>query len=422
MTNFDSINDDCLKEIFQYLNISDVVNLSETCRRFADFADATVFPQWTIITIGNPFRPMYRAVQQLRILEHIGRHVTDLCCICVESTFLRSALALCPNVQRIRLEQIINLTPLQEFASVRLRALEITGDIGPHCFDDSWKNVFWKWPALEHITVEKNNKINGDVFTRFDRFKSIHIFNCHMLNVMEQLKVALCRNAESLQSLMIVGGSVRAHRIADLLEAVMAVTSFPRLEVMQIEWLHPFRIKCFRNRLPKLKRLDLVDRGINHYVLLSNISTHCGDTVQEVRILDGAIGSDTCSVFSKFEKLHSLRIVRPTRECARMMELIAGQAPHLQHFHACHCNSVTDDSVLVLVQCCVELKLLDVWHCRAVTFEAVRKLVRWLRKSEFEQFGGGDGGSALRHQLHFNVNTAFSNTKEKVYGLKILFI
>lgn len=39
------INDDCLRHIFRYMQILDVVNLAATCRRLQDFATAVWFPK-----------------------------------------------------------------------------------------------------------------------------------------------------------------------------------------------------------------------------------------------------------------------------------------------------------------------------------------------------------------------------------------
>lgn len=109
--------------------------------------------------------------------------------------------------------------------------------------------------------------------------------------------------------------------------------------------------------------------------------------------------------------------MNPTYEHDKMIKMIARQTPNLQKFVGFNCKSINNDNVVKLFNLCCKLESLDIWDCPAVTFEAVRNIIRILQNTELEDAANnanGDIQNRSRPKLHFNSNTAVCNTTEKV--------
>lgn len=79
LTSFTELNEYCLLEIAEYLDLFDVVNLSNTCRSFKEFACSRLFKKYTGLTIDRKMlKKGYGWIN--KVLSCVGPYVTSLSC------------------------------------------------------------------------------------------------------------------------------------------------------------------------------------------------------------------------------------------------------------------------------------------------------------------------------------------------------
>lgn len=183
------INNECLKKVFQYLNLFDATNLASTCSRLLQFANSDIFPkkakeieitmdreicQSDVIfstyiiseaSLQNPFRYFGNFVEHL--------HFTDWINVCNRSSetekdhwfcSFEKTMKLCPNLKKLTIHNCeLEIQEMQILKDVvcSLNELEISSCdeiVWSYC-SDLWKEGL---SQLEQITVT-SSKISCDL-------------------------------------------------------------------------------------------------------------------------------------------------------------------------------------------------------------------------------------------------------------------
>lgn len=330
---FETINDDCLREIFCRLDILDAVNLARTCARLFYFANSDILPNKARqIKIIMQREKMFYALGDLPTegtevpFEYFGRYVKHLTFkeggpIPIPMNYInnywiryKKVLELCPNLETIRLEDVDffrNGGTLLKFVSTNIRDLQLE-----QCFriTDDWSEEFQRFLNLERISVNGIQHFTGAFFA-----------NCRSLT---DLSIC-CFTPNMLEMICDRHG--------------------PRLKHLKLRILLDFQdftkiVKLIIEKLPILESLAIEDGlAVNKLSLMSEIP--------KLTSLKIVCNSMLCSVSSLLEKLseHGIIEVLWIRKGFFENGYKNGKALHFQHLQNVLWNSDYNSSTLLRV-------------------------------------------------------------------------
>lgn len=283
----ETINDDCLREIYKYLHLLDAVNLARTCTQLFDFANSEILPNKAkqIKIIMQREKIFYSFVEIPTEgtevpLQYFGQYVKQLTFSeggpipipmkCIQNYWVRykKVLELCPNLEIIRMENIDfgrDGAPLLKVISTNIKELQLE-----QCFriSDDWSEEFNRFLKLERISINGIQHFTGAFFA-----------NCRNLT---DLSIC-CFTPKMLEMICDRNG--------------------PRLKHLKLQILLDFEgfkeiVKLINERLPHLESVEIEDcLAVNKLSLMSEIP--------QLTSLKIICNSMLCSVNSLLHKLCS---------------------------------------------------------------------------------------------------------------------
>lgn len=328
ITTLESLNDDCLLQIIQYLSLFQITNLSSTCTRLQKFAIDFVYPKMvqkveiqfkydedssfdslSIYTtdmyyLEKPFESFGGSVEQLTFNGSYDddKDYTQP----IETRNLSTMgklLDLCPNLHTLRIRQIdfrSDNIDLLNHVTVNLKELEFV-----RCTNttNDWSEALKRFLKLEHLALTGSNETTADFFKSSSTLSSLDI-DCLSLNYKaEDLEKIFVQNGSSLQKLRLVNfmGSSVYQSILTL------VVKLPKLEYLAMEGRISQKLTDSLNELPHLKSLKLwcaEDESVNF--LLRKLSDL--GTIEDLDIEDGVFNNEDCNAAPL--TFNQLKIVR----------------------------------------------------------------------------------------------------------------
>lgn len=189
--NLETINDDCLRCIFSYLNIMDIGKLSVTCKRLHYFANLYWFPkkatQITIKIDNNtvnlivPLNNTFSTELTLKRLENsfnfFGEFVEDLS-LCKIGLIYATVLEHSPNLKILRFKNC-KFTPsqtheLQELIE-RLQKLNELNFLECFGVTNNWPVTLNGISKVQRLILTAKDKISGNFLEHFCNFSSLTI-------------------------------------------------------------------------------------------------------------------------------------------------------------------------------------------------------------------------------------------------------
>lgn len=397
LTTLESINEDCLRQICQYLDIIEVANLSSTCTRLQEFANKCIFPKIAkhveIRFRNNEKENVIRAEIVNRIFESFGSFVEQLTfefAYTVHRMVLERVLDLCTNLHSLCMKNVSfkrDYVFILYHATNSLKELKFEDCVGIQVSH----GALHRFRKLEHITLIgtiwmdldwdyltakffKNTDLLGlkiDLYSDFE-IKAIEKIFDQIGRSLKQLKLNIfVPTADYLLIAAIIGEKLtKLENLAITAERIVENTSIRALI-----------------QLTQLKFLDLYCSGIggnNLNSLLQDIS-NCG-TIEHLRL---RFNSDVYDiedvnvpplVFKKLQKC----VILPLKINLYMLfkALTKSHMPAITCFEFGYYEKALHDSLLAFIVSKKTLKFMIIWRRNRVdTFPLVLQVIEILKLS-----------------------------------------
>lgn len=259
----ESINDDCLRHIFKYLNLLEAKNVAETCKRLQHFVNDCIYPKSAkeihikllaeadkippssvdgIISLKDPFESFGYFVNQL---SFVASKNAGYC----ENFYLEDieqTLVLCPNLKSLSFADV-DFIDVTKHVTPNLEEIRIIGSRVSEIMLD----VLNRLSQLNSVTfIGLKNSAAGDLLKQNTALSSLTIDN--VSSTEEDLMIFLNLNGRRLQSLKL-----------------MNFSEFPNFESI---------VTLIADKLPKLDNLSMVDN-------LSDILEHSLSKLPHLKFL-----------------------------------------------------------------------------------------------------------------------------------------
>lgn len=358
------LNDDCLLEIFSYLNCIDLSACNQTSVRFSQIAGEvfrkkhtsinltdTVLGEYsnvgsshlTLLQIRNLFVSFGSQIRKLkvasmsfkeenryRVLDLIMRSCAQLRALCLTGFSIKESLYKPGNTFFYNLEEL----------SLSLCEL-----------NDSIRRVFVQCHSLRKLTIQSDSNLNGSCLAmQFPRLESITLIMNS--DIETQNLYTFFRLNPQLIAIKIFhcGGCIFDEifpKIANLL---------PNLESLSIE------VDYFQNfvsnimhllRLDKLKELQL---NCSMYSIASFIDELAKkDTIEVLHLSDGLLNDHLIDALVKCKRLKSLKLCSMPSVHNRFLVELAKNLP-LTSFHVSKCQTLTASGIIQFASLATNLK------------------------------------------------------------------
>lgn len=249
------LNDDCLRRIFDYLNMWDLVSVADVCPRFEQIAQERFAREhkkfnFDDFVFEKKTRGQLLTGRKIRnFLKHFGSSIVELDVSsfqlsdsqCTTNDFLRMViLSHCSEtlkVLKIRNTLLDSRIPTSDTNSF-MHALSNCKQLTKMKIDGKWKsfisNSNFTSPALTTISLENMGKLNhmgvSRILQRHPQLKQITIANCA---IDPQIICAFVHYVPHLEKLSLVNNSVPASSRL-LLKFIAQLTSLKRLSIDNI--------------------------------------------------------------------------------------------------------------------------------------------------------------------------------------------
>lgn len=345
-TGLNTINDDCLLAICQYLNLLDAQNLASTCYRQHEFANTFLIPKLSKHIKLNIIIPQLTVLNSNSILMTIDELSVQLTKISsfVEHLTLSGfgelhaelwhkfehILGACVNLQTIRIQNIQFETDGYKFlenVSPHIKGLHLINCRG---ITDDWTTVFKRFCELSEITMTGCfNKITGVFFENFTElsYLAVQDYQFRGFFTEKELKQIFEQNKNTLRTLKLVQFR---HINYEIIFPLIA-DNLPKLESLEIEnemskvWpknasLKIRNLKILNLHCPKLVSIDSLMQTLSDW-----------DEIEELTIANAHFSGENIAPLT-FNKLKKLQWCS-NKSCAEFLKVItAAEMPELRNF------------------------------------------------------------------------------------------
>lgn len=363
------LNDDCLIDVFSYLNFNDLVSVNQTCIRFQPLSEhvfrkkhtainLTDTPiddysnvdesSFTLLQIRNLFVSFGPQIQKLkvasnsfkqenryRVLDLLIRSCTSLRVLCLTGFYIKESL------------YKINTTFFSHLEDLSLTLCEVC---------DSIKRVFSQCHELRKLTIQSDSNLTGSCiaisFPRLESMKLVmnsdietrHLNTFIKLNLqLTSLKIIHCRNC-----------------IFDDIFPKIA-TFLPNLEVLniEIEFFHDFNHNIMH--LLQLNHLRELQLNCSRYSVSAFVEALAAkQQIEVLHLSDGLLNDNLIDAITKCKKLTSLKLCSMPNVHNRFLSELARNLPLLNDFHVSKCQLLTSSGVIQFVGFAERLQTLNI--------------------------------------------------------------
>lgn len=328
LTTLESLNDDCLAQICQYLSLFGVAKLASTCTRLHEFANTFVFPKavkkveikftyetdssddsFSIFTtemdyLVKPFEGFGYSIEQLTFngsMEDCDDFLQP-----IETDNLSSIaklLDLCPNLHSLCFQQV-------RFTSDNIYLLShVTPDLKELKFvrcastTDDWSKALKRFPTLEHITLtgSEDNETTAVFFENTRNLSSLAISYDNLKDA-QDLETLFYQNRSSLQKLEITN----YYQTTQYQSIRTLIVELPKLEYLSIDDRLSQELIDSLDDLPQLKSLKIWCGGMSVNSLLRKLSDL--GTIEDLDIKDVVYDMEIDVRPLIFNQLKSIRL------------------------------------------------------------------------------------------------------------------
>lgn len=374
------LNNDCLIEIFSYLNLIDLSKITKVCHRFANLAetvfkthesvDISTYNNFTLMkwkevleTMGHHIKSLFIKPQSflnppgIKIFEMVSNYCCHLEALSLEEFALtRNVYKLKPLLRRLKILVLDNCTVRQYFAEM---------------FNATWQ--------LETLHFKNSYEITGARLDRLTHLKSLAFTSCG--NIQPKYLSQLLERQPNLESLSLIC----CDRLTSSIFKDIALNSMT-LSELNIEFTPGCRSNCRKEdllhlaTLPNLTKFHFeCDTCISISPLLTILAER--NLLEELNVSCRTIDDDSFEAILRLTNLKVLHLNR-TNVSEKWLLKIGEQLTNLTELHLIHSVQVNDDGLMKLMKNATNLKLIDISRT-SVTLDGLLNCIRFL----YAQFG-----------------------------------
>ncbi|GAB0088519.1 hypothetical protein DMENIID0001_029660 [Sergentomyia squamirostris] len=368
----------CLREIFSYLNIRELIQVDEVCERFQKLIQDIYRRQWKkldFLQLKEDLNISIYSEEAEMIAKKVGAHVKEL-------------KIWCDNGEDEEVQEENELRP------------GVPSTILLNCSEN-----------LEHLHIE-NLSLQDNLKTLnelFPKLKSLKLINCDLSdNMIPGLRFAINLRILDLSNNMNISGSylpflrnveevsLEGSEYLDSINLAHMCENNPNIRNLNIFDCPNINQECINSLARSLQNLEILTIGYNGSLNLRfladlpkllHIDLNCGETKDVEAFLDCLAGHDRLKHLSviisydsvelnpvkKFSKLKYLRIFSSGLLMNNLSSLSCKN--NLEELSINGCRNVNSKDLLKCVNSCKALKVLDVRFCQNITDQFVTDLL-----------------------------------------------
>lgn len=372
-SRLDTINDDCLRQIFVYLDILDIVNLATISGRLLDFSEDVIFPKAAKEICSNRnslgIQLSTRSLNQTSIylttqrnfdtvFQYIGKFVEDLT---IQGIRPEDILAHCSNLSKLSLSYFNFKQHETHALQNQIESLQYLKElILLQCH-----GATFQWKPSKGISNVKNLTIGvcGHVNDNFiDYFKNLVSFSCHLIYYNLNF-VRICdNNSHCLKNLKITDAY---NRIASESVASLITDKLHKLENLELTFKLTDETMCFV-QLPHLKSVDIrceFNRSIKSELRTLSVR----GTIEELKIYGGFFYEDFAEMPLNFNKLRTISLTLQMGLSCVLRIFTKSQMPEIQTIDVAYFTDRYPDDLCALIVTKNSLKSIRIHFAIGVT-------------------------------------------------------
>lgn len=420
-----NLNEYCLLNVCQYLNLLDIKNLASTCFGLREFLHFAILPKLSKslkLYLTTPTSPVLHTnfcvmnvnEAKAQILQ-IGDYVEHLSVTSLHEDFisprtwrhLEYILQKCPNLQTLRITNVEFETKCLKSVSTQLKEFHLINCLTS---TENWSEIMRGFPELEQLTLDGFHCINDGLLEHCHKLSYLAVNSVNP--VTRELELMSDAKGQRIRTLKLYNfNDMDSDVILDLIR-----DKLPNLENLGITDLNmswrELNYRLFEHRCLKMLCLDARDHGIN--LMLRTLSLN--GAIEELSIKNGLFDGENIETYT-FNKLKLLQW-RDEAEYGCFINFIKtftlANMPELQnlYFNYCPFNDSSAhieqdfNEIVKLVQSKKSLKLLSIGGAHT-TFSLVRKIIDMLKVNRSDD----------RSFLRLDVFTLEINAEEVIYSL-----
>lgn len=375
-----TINDDCLREIFKYLNIFEVGEVASTCTRLQNFAE-TLYPKIAkkiIIAFHERFNPLSNLIEYQKPFESFGKFIEELHVggrypsqpsmpYDMETlAYFEKLLSFCPNLHRLSMTHF-------KFGSEDHRIMKHV----PHCLkflnfrnctgiENDWSEALKPLTKIEWISIHGRNNITANFFKHNTNLSYLAIHN-GSLSTENELENIFEQNGKSIHRLELLKCTE-----SPIFQSIgmLLVNKLPNLEALSIDDYFCDKLLHSLTKLPHLKRLKVNCRHFENVNYLMRRISAC-ETIEDLIIIDGVFAAENDAapplVFNQLENFRWNMRQKKFDTSAMLMALSKAQMPKILFFSFnLHVESM--NGLLALFESQKTVEWMDInfhrWNCQ----------------------------------------------------------
>lgn len=360
--NFQNLNDDCVRHIFQYLDLDDLYAMSNVSKHFRDNVNKTKVKRKCSLTIDTPaayntirnyLRRIGHHIETCRIVE-IQRNGPNLSYVYQVMELLQSY---CYNVKHLRIEH---------FAGIRLTDFEQHFDL---------KTLELENSSLCSSVVASSSSSSSQQHDSYNMTINALTLNTCTSNDIRILLDYLKVNPK-LRHLRLLNCCMCSNETMTGLFNDVIVSSLQHLQCLTLD----YSVKCANlqliSELPNLRKLFLLHFNENKLTKLFDSfanKEHC--RLNEIHFHMCTISCN--EIYDSLSKMKSLEVLEMCKNfgmTSNHLNILSG-CKKLTHLRCFDCiQLISDEGICNLVSNCNRLRMLAVYWCTGVTLETVDRI------------------------------------------------
>lgn len=339
------LNNDCFLEIFKYLNVVDLLNFSDTCRRISSEA-RSIYKKYSEIKYSQKVFDGVNEAIVYRIFSKIGHYLSSLAInFGSDVKICENILKFCRNVRRLK---------------YKTKGLAVDDRIFQHN-----QRFFLQLKSLEiHNCTIKNGSIFGD------QLECLTLISCRILwsnfqplNSVQSLTVVKCsgtgltqltNSTKNIKTLVFYSqGSLPKYNTIKNVESLdVDVNVYNKLRLKKILQLNRLRIL----------RVIYHSEILTGQFLLRLAKKNCG--LEELHLYKQKVDTTVMSAWKEFKNLKILNLQYPIHtNGSNILYGISQALPNLKEFHFVKSSSVSSKGIISFINSMKMVQKLNFCKC-----------------------------------------------------------
>ncbi|CAD7004581.1 SCF E3 ubiquitin ligase complex F-box protein grrA [Ceratitis capitata] len=406
------LNDDCLLEIFNHLELHDQLRLATICPRLRNVYQYYCQRHCKCLLADDINDLSTKEIR--RFFEIAGESLVTL--INMPHTdqerneYVTQVHKNCPNIRRIHFGMTKIKSKCLRKLFLNMKYLTCLHLQKCSLNDNAMQSVS-ELTTLQVLKLEGEEDITGRFLSKLINLKELALVEC---GIIDDYFVAMCKSLRDLQKLTLQW----CDELTDVAIAALSEHCV-NIETLNISCNQSYEYYAIA-QLPKLVNLEIsaeMFRTQSFNLLLNRLAECKGEQLECLRIYSPRlIVDDGMSSLSRFKNLKLFGC-----DCSKYIDadclLYIFALQHLEVISLRYCRSVTNEAVLMLLDGCPKLKYINLMHCDQLTDELVYKTIDLLQAKQSQRQGVRDNKPVLMMVAGTKIGSLMSNDAKYLAAL-----